>query len=161
MRAEFRDEAFLPIDDISVSAVLSHEDGNSLTINMLPSAGDPGVFTAEAPLDASGSWFFEALAERDGEPLHVARASVYSESGQAEHFNIRRNTALLQRLSEATGGQYFDAGNLDGLADLLRYSAAGITEQILRPVWHAPAIFMLLLLLKFGEWLLRRRWRTI
>jgi uncharacterized membrane protein len=161
LRAEFRDDSFLPLDDISVSAVVSHEDGGALTIDMLPSAEDAGVFSADTPLDQSGSWYFEAIAERGGEALHVARASVYSESGQAEHFNIRRNAALLQRLAEATGGQYFDAGNLEGMTDLLRYSAAGITEQVLRPVWNAPAIFLLLLLLKFSEWLLRRRWRTI
>ncbi len=161
LRAEFRDESFLPLDNIGVSVVLSHEDGDSLTIDMLPSAEEAGVYTADAPLDQSGSWYFEAIAERDGEAVHVARASVYSESGQAEHFNIRRNAALLQRLSEATGGRYFDAGNLDGMTDLLRYSAAGITEQILRPIWNAPAIFLGLLLLKLGEWLLRRRWRTI
>lgn len=161
LRAEFRDEAFLPLDAINVTAVVSHEDGHSLNIDMLPSAEDPGVFTTDAPLDASGSWYFEAIAEREGEALYVARASVYSESGQAEHFNIRQNPALLRRLAEATGGQYFQAGNLEGLPDLLRYSAAGITEQVLRPIWHAPAIFLLLLMLKFGEWLLRRRWRTI
>jgi hypothetical protein len=113
------------------------------------------------PLRTSGSWYFEAIAERDGEPVHVARTSAYSESGQAEYFNIRRDAALLRRLSDATGGQYFDAGNLDGLDDLLRYSNAGITERILRPVWDAPAVFLLLLLIKLGEWLLRRRWRTI
>ena len=161
LRAEFRDRAFQPLDNISASAVVSHEDGSELTVDLLPSAEDPGVFAADVPLDRSGSWFFEAIAERDGEALHVARASVYSESGQAEHFNIRRNAALLQRLSEATGGQYFDAGNLEGLADLLRYSSAGITEQVLRPIGFAPAIFALLLMLKIGEWLLRRRWRTI
>ncbi|MDJ0813973.1 MAG: hypothetical protein QNJ23_09595 [Woeseiaceae bacterium] len=161
LRAEFRDDAFLPIDNIGVSAVVSHEDGSTFTVDMLPDPADAGVFTADAALDTSGSWYFEAIAERGGEALHVARASVYSESEQAEHFNLRRNAALLQRVSEATGGRYFDAGNLDGLADLLRYSSAGITEQILRPVWNAPAVFLLLLSLKFGEWLLRRRWRTI
>ena len=54
-----------------------------------------------------------------------------------------------------------DRSTLDGIADLLRYSSAGITEQILRPVWNAPAVFLVLLVLKLGEWLLRRRWRTI
>lgn len=161
LRAEFRDDAFVPLDGIRVAAIVSHEDGESLTVDMLPSASDTGVFTANAPLDRSGSWYFEAIAERGGEPVHVARASVYSESGQAEHFNLRRNAALLQRLAEETGGRYFDAGNLEGMDDLLRYSAAGITEQVFRPVWSAPAVFLLLLLLKFGEWLLRRRWRTI
>jgi hypothetical protein len=67
----------------------------------------------------------------------------------------------LRNLSEATGGQFFAAGNLAALPDLLRYSSSGITEQQYRPVWDAPAVFLLLLLLKAGEWLLRRRWSTI
>ena len=161
LRAEFRNEAFLPLDNIGVSAVVSHEDGSAYTVDMLPDPADAGVFTADAALDKSGSWYFEAIAERDGEAVHVARASVYSESEQAEHFNLRRNSALLQRIAAATGGSYFEAGDLGNIADLLRYSSAGITEQILRPVWNAPAIFLLLLLMKLAEWLLRRRWRTI
>jgi uncharacterized membrane protein len=157
LRAEFRDESFLPVDDIAVKAVVAHEDGSSHTVDMLPSPDTAGVFAAEAALEKSGNWYFEAIAERDGDAVHVARASLYSEAGQAEHFNIRRNTALLRRIAESTGGQYFAAGSLDGLSERLRYSAAGVTEKILRPIWDAPAVFLLLLLLKFSEWLLRRR----
>jgi hypothetical protein len=47
------------------------------------------------------------------------------------------------------------------LPEAIRYSAAGITEHEIRPLWDAPAIFLLLLLLKAFEWLLRRRWRKI
>lgn len=161
VRAEFRDDAFRPVDDINVSAVVSHEDGESFTVDLPASPDTAGVFAADVPLGASGSWYFEAIAERNGEVAHVARASAYSESGQAEYFNLRRNAALLRRLSDATGGRYFEPGDMNELPDLLRYSNAGITEQILRPVWDAPIVFLLLLALKFGEWSLRRRWRTI
>jgi uncharacterized membrane protein len=161
LRAEFRDDAFRPVDGIRVSAVVSHEDGDSYTLDLLPSQDDAAVHVADAPLSETGTWYVEAIAERDGEAIHVARTSVYSESEQAEYFNIRRNSALLRRLSDATGGQYFEPGDLGALPDLLRYSNAGITEQILRPVWDAPALFLLLFVIKFGEWLLRRRWRTI
>ena len=161
LRAEFRDNAFRPVDGIGVSAVASHEDGESFALELLPSPDDAGVFIGDVPLNASGTWYFEAIAERDGEATHVVRTSAYSEADRAEHFDIRRNSALLRRLSDATGGRYFEAGNLDGLTELLRYSNAGITEQILRPVWDAPAWFLLLLAIKFTEWFLRRRWRTI
>ena len=86
---------------------------------------------------------------------------MHYESGQAEHFNIRRNSTLLRNLSEATGGQYLESGDLDALPDLLRYGSSGITEQKYRSIWDAPAAFILLFLLKAGEWLLRRRWSTI
>jgi uncharacterized membrane protein len=161
LRAEFRDDAFRPVEGVRVSAVVSHEDGDSYSLDLLPSLDDAAVHVASAPLSETGTWYVEAIAERDGEAIHVARTSVYSESEQAEHFNIRRDSAQLVRLSDATGGQYFEPANLGALPDLLRYSNAGITEQILRPVWDAPALFLLLFMVKFSEWLLRRRWRTI
>ena len=149
LRAEFRDAAFV-----------AHESGESLALPM--QAGDaPGVYTADFVPPESGTWYFEALAERDGEAVSLSRSSILYESGQAEHFNFRANPGLLQRLAEATGGHYYRAGELAGLADQLRYSSSGITETDYRSIWDAPAVFVLLLLLKAGEWLLRRRWKSI
>jgi uncharacterized membrane protein len=161
LRAEFRDDAFRPLEGIGATVVASHESGASWSVALQASAAEEGVFTGEFVPDRSGSWYFEAVAESEGEPVAVSRAGVHYESGQAEHFNIRSNPTLLRNLSEATGGQFFAAGNLAALPDLLRYSSSGITEQQYRPVWDAPAVFLLLLLLKAGEWLLRRRWSTI
>ena len=161
LRAEFRDDAFRPVDDIGVTAIVTHQDGDSWSIDLVPSLDEPGVFQAAVSPTASGNWYFEAVAERNGEPIEVARTSIHYESGQAEYFNFRRNSRALQRLSEATGGRYLEPGDLDALPDLLRYSSSGITETVYRPIWDAPAVFLLLLLLKVGEWLLRRRWSTI
>ena len=161
LRAEFRDDAFAPMDDIGVRLVASHESGEALTIAMLPDTAEAGVFAGELLPPGSGTWYFEAVAERNGEPVAVARTSLLHESGAAEHFGIRRDTGTLERLAAATGGRYFEAGALDGIHDLLRYSNSGITETEYRPIWNAPAVFLLLLLLKAGEWLLRRRWSSI
>ena len=74
---------------------------------------------------------------------------------------MRRNSALLKRLAEASGGRYLEAKDLAALPDLFRYESAGVTEAVIRPLWDAPALFLLLLLLKTVEWLLRRRWSSI
>jgi len=161
LRSEFRDDAFRPVDDIAVTAVVTHQDGDSWEVELAPSVDEPGVFQANITPTASGTWYFEAVAERNGEPIDVARASIHYESGQAEYFNFRRDSRALQRLSEATGGRYLELDELDALPDLLRYSSSGITETDYRPIWDAPAVFLLLLLLKGGEWMLRRRWSTI
>jgi len=161
LRAEFRDDAFRPVDDIGVTAIVTHQDGDSWSIELAPSVDEPGVFHADVSPTASGNWYFEAIAERNGEPIEVARTSIHYESGQAEYFDFRRDSRALQRLSEATGGRYLEPGELDALPDLLRYSSSGITETNNRAIWDAPAVFLLLLLLKGGEWLLRRRWSTI
>lgn len=161
LRAEFRDEQFSPLDDVGVSAVIAREDGDSWTVRLDPSAEDAGVYTAAFDPNESGIYFVEAVAERDDEPLQTARASLAYEAGQAEHFGIRADAALLERLSAATGGRHLAADEIDQLPELLRYSAAGITEIESRRIWDMPALFGLLLLLKGGEWLLRRRWGTI
>jgi uncharacterized membrane protein len=161
LRSEFRDDAFRPVDDIGVTAVVTHQDGDSWEVELTPSVDEPGVFQANITPTASGTWYFEAVAERNGEPIDVARASIHYESGQAEYFNFRRDSRALQRLSEATGGRYLEPDELNALPDLLRYSSSGITETDYRPIWDAPAVFLLLLLLKGGEWMLRRRWSTI
>jgi len=161
LRSEFRDDAFRPVDDIGVTVVVTHQDGDSWSIDLVPSVDEPGVFLADISPTASGTWYFEAVAERNGEPIDVARTSIHYESGQAEYFNFRRDSRALRRLSEATGGRYLEPDELDALPDLLRYSSSGITEMDYRPIWDAPAVFLLLLLLKGGEWMLRRRWSTI
>lgn len=160
LRAEFRDEAFRPVDDIGVTTIASHENGESFSVLMQP-GDEPGVFSGEIEPTISGTWFFEAVAERNGEPVAVSRSSILHDSGQSEFYGFRKNPGLLQRLSEATGGRYFETDDLSALPDLLRYSSSGITETEYRSVWDAPIVFLLLLMLKAGEWLLRRRWSSI
>jgi uncharacterized membrane protein len=160
LRAEFRDDAFRPVDDIGVTTIASHENGESFSVLMQP-GDEPGVFSGEIEPTISGTWFFEAVAERNGEPVAVSRSSILHDSGQSEFYGFRKNPGLLQRLSEATGGRYFETDDLSALPDLLRYSSSGITETEYRSVWDAPIVFLLLLMLKAGEWLLRRRWSSI
>ncbi len=161
LRAEFRDEAFQPMNDVGVTLIASHDNGESVTLSMQPDEREAGVFGARLLPAESGTWYFEAVAERDGEPVAVARSSMLHESGQSEHFGFRSNPDLLRRISEATGGGYFTPENLAALPDMLRYSSSGITETEYRRIWDAPAFFLLLLLLKSGEWLLRRRWSSV
>ncbi len=161
LRAEFRDEAFVPQTDIVVSAVVASESGQSYTVNLEPSAAEAGVFLGQVDPGVSGSYFAEAVAARDDEPVATARSSLSYETGQTEQFGIRADPGLLGRLSAATGGEALDEDSLGNLPDLLRFSTAGITEIETRAIWDAPAFFLLLLLLKAGEWLLRRRWGSI
>ena len=161
LRAEFKEEDFAPMDNIGVTAIISHEDGSTMNVSLEPSIEEPGVYQSSFQPDASGTWYVEAVAERDDAPVSTARTSLYHELGQAEHFNIRSNPNLLQRVADATGGRSLAAEDIAAIGDLLRYSSSGITEQEYRPVWNALAIFLVLLALKAGEWLLRRRWSTI
>jgi hypothetical protein len=93
-------------------------------------------------------------------PVSSIRSAIRYEQNQ-EAFAIRQNRGLLENLAAITGGQYWQAQDWNELPEAISYSTAGITEQDVRYLWDAPIIFILLILLKTTEWLLRRRWRTI
>ena len=161
LSAEFRDVDFSPINDIQVIASVTGADGISEEIVLNPDAGTAGAYNANFDPQSSGLFYVETIAAREGEPLATARTSFIYAAGAAEHASLRRNTALLQRLAELSGGRYMEADNVAELATLVRQSRAGITEIERRPLWDAPFVFLLLLLLKTIEWLLRRRWSSI
>ena len=59
-------------------------------------------------------------------------------------------------LRSDTGGRYWRLDDLGGLPEAMRYSNAGMVERQTLDLWNLPTRFLLLLLLKAGEWLLRR-----
>jgi hypothetical protein len=81
--------------------------------------------------------------------------------GIVENFGTAQNRPLLQRIADSTGGRYWQLNQLDELPEAMRYSKAGIVERQTLDLWNLPALFLLLLLLKGGEWLLRLRWKTL
>jgi len=51
-----------------------------------------------------------------------------------------------------------DAAELAGLPEAVSFSEAGTVERQVLDLWNIPLVFLMLLLLKAGEWLLRLQW---
>ena len=100
----------------------------------------------------------QAAATAEPEELGRAQFAVRRENGVAEHFHLAQNRALLERVAAATGGRYFSLADLGGLPEAIRFSQAGVLERELLDLWNMPINFLVLLLLKAGEWLVRLRW---
>ena len=160
VRAQVRDPDAEENQGLAVSAVVSSEYGPAMTLELLPSSNQPGVYEASFnPVD-TGLFSIEAISRVGNTPVSSVRSAIRYEQNQ-EAFAIRQNRDLLENLAAVTGGQYWQAQDWDELPEAISYSTAGITEQDIRYLWDAPIIFILLILLKAAEWLLRRRWRTI
>jgi uncharacterized membrane protein len=165
LRADLRDARFRPISDAAVAATLTSPK-ESATVTLQPLAEQPGIYTAEYRPAHSGSFVIDASARAAGPPatpamVATARTSLEYERGAAEYFSLRQNRALLQRLSAATGGRYWRADQLAGLPEAINASPSGVVLQRVLPLWDAPLLFLLLIALKCGEWLLRRRWSVV
>jgi len=160
VRAQVRDPDAEENQGLAVSAVVSSEYGPAMTLELLPSSNQPGVYEASFNPADTGLFSIEAISRVGNTPVSSVRSAIRYEQNQ-EAFAIRQNRDLLENLAAVTGGQYWQAQDWDELPEAISYSTAGITEQDIRYLWDAPIIFILLILLKAAEWLLRRRWRTI
>lgn len=160
VRAELRDPEDEAWQNLAITAVVSSDSGELLNLELLPSVGQAGVFEARFPPASSGLYNVEALTRKDGELIDAIRTATRFEQGQ-ESFGIRQNRALLERVSEISGGKYWTPSQFGELSEAISYSTAGITERQLSYLWDAPFFFILLILLKACEWLLRRWWRVI
>jgi hypothetical protein len=47
------------------------------------------------------------------------------------------------------------------LASEISYSEAGITTRETKDIWDMPIVFLLALMLRSMEWLLRRKWGVV
>ena len=160
IRADLRDAAFMPIADATVTATASSPQEIS-TFALQPVADQPGIYAAEYRPAHSGSFVIEVSGMRAGKPVGTARTSLQYERGEAEYFSLRQNRALLQQLSAATGARYWRPNQLGGLPDAISASASGVVLQQVLRLWDVPLLFLLLLALKCGEWLLRRHWSAV
>ena len=158
LRAEVRDGEFQPAENASVNLRVDTGVGAPVTLPMTAVAGRPGQYEATYDAQDTGVYRFEASAEIDGESVGQSRVAVRREDGVAEHFQIQQNRPLLERLAAATGGRYFSLATAGALPEAVQFSDAGIVERQVLDLWNMPIVFLLLLLLKAGEWLLRLRW---
>jgi uncharacterized membrane protein len=158
LRAEIKDPEFAPAvgADVTLSARHSTDPATELTMKAVP--GEPGVYEASFDAEQPGVYRFEAKATLDSEDLGTAQMAVRRADGVTEHFGIRQNRPLLERLAAATGGRYFTADQAASIPEAIRYSEAGLVDRHILDLWNMPFNFLLLLLLKGGEWLLRLRW---
>jgi hypothetical protein len=128
---------------------------------MQPTPNTPGVFQADFTADQPGSYVAEFTAQRTGQELGRDTVTFQRLDGVAENFHTEQNRELLEQLASQTGGKYWRPDELSKLPSEIPYSAAGITMRETKALWDMPIIFLLVILLRFSEWFLRRKWGIV
>lgn len=164
--AEVRDQQYNPATDAKVEAHVLGPSGVTALVEMSPVADSPGQFQAAWSADKSGAYVAEVIAQRPdatGKVKELGRdvLTLQRMDGVAENFHTEQNRDLLERLASQTGGQYWKPGDLGKLASAIPFSEAGVTIRETKDLWDLPLVFMILLLLRFSEWWLRRTWGIV
>ena len=159
--ADVRDKNYLPAADAHVQAHVLGPGGSAAEVEMTPDPNTPGTFHAEWTADQPGSYLTEVTATRANEELGRDVLTFARMDGVAENFHTEQNRELLEKLSEQTGGKYWKPQDLSRLPGEISYSEAGITVRDTKELWNMPVVFLVILLLRFSEWLLRRKWGVV
>ncbi len=161
LRAEVRDKTYLPAGDAEVEARIIGPDGSAQDVAMRPEPLTQGIYAATWNAPEAGSYIAEVTAKRGAEQMGKDVLTFRREDGVAENFHREQNRELLEKLAEQTGGRYYNPADAKRLPEEISYSEAGITSREMKQLWNMPAVFLLILMLKSAEWLLRRKWGVV
>jgi uncharacterized membrane protein len=165
--AEVRDQQYNPAPDAKVEAHILGPSGVSALVEMAPVPDSPGQFQAAWSAPKTGAYLTEVTAQRadpaTGTVKELGRDVLTFQrmDGVAENFHTEQNRDLLERLATQTGGQYWKPTDLGKLAGAIPFSEAGMTIRETKDLWNLPLVFLVLLLLRFSEWWLRRKWGIV
>jgi hypothetical protein len=164
LMAEVRDRQFQPAGEAHVAAHIVGPEGVNALVDLTPSQDTPGLYTMDWTAEKPGTYLAEVTAESAGDqPQELGRdvLTFQREDGVAENFHTEQNRPLLEQLASATGGRSWNPSELKNLPRDISYSEAGISVRTTRELWNMPIVFLLLLGLPTGEWLLRRKWGVL
>jgi uncharacterized membrane protein len=161
LRAEVRDNTYLPTSDAQIQARIVGPDGGAQTVDLHPDSLEQGVYSADWDAGLAGSYVAEVTATRGQQELGRDVITFRREDGVAENFHLEQNRDLLEKLSSQTGGKYYRPNEVSRLGEDISYSDAGITVRETRDLWDMPIVFFVVLLLCCTEWVLRRRWGVV
>jgi uncharacterized membrane protein len=165
--AEVRDPRYNPAADAKVEAHILGPSGVSALLEMTPVPDNPGQFQAAWSAPKTGAYLIEVTAQRydssTGKVQELGRDVLTFQrmDGVAENFHTEQNRDLLEHLASQTGGQYWKPADLAKLPGAIPFSEAGVTMRETKDLWDLPLVFLVLLLLRFSEWWLRRKWGIV
>ena len=151
-----------PVNDASVTARVTDPFGNVEDVSLDWILSREGVYQGRYVPSAKGDYAVEVSAAfGENEPLK-GTTSFSVGIPFAEFNKIGQRARLLQELSAASGGAYFDeAGAVEGLPKAFRQALRRTREASVtvenRDLWDMPVIFGVLVVALAFEWWLRRR----
>jgi uncharacterized membrane protein len=161
LRVNVRDKNFDTVSGAIVSASIARPDGGSDTVELKPDPLEPGTYTGEYTADKPGTYVAMTTAKQDKTDLGQDAVAFRREDGVAENFGAAQNKDLLEKLSSDTGGNYYTPANARKLTGEVAVSEAGINAHDNLDLWDMPILFLLVILIRGGEWLLRRKWGVV
>ena len=155
IEASVRDKQYVEMNGATVLAQVARPGGAtspcrcSGRVNV--TAQYRGTFVTSEP----GAYKCRSTRRGPRRPLAAAGLTC-GRGGGREFFDPTMHAPPLQRIAEETGGRFYNADNVTGLAEDVRYAGRGVTSIEERELWNMPIILIMLMGLVCAEWGYRR-----
>jgi hypothetical protein len=156
LRVRFLDDRLAPQADDGVAIVVEREAGERRSVTLRRNATERGVFEGTAGQLADGKYrAWIAAPTLTGQPP-AKEFNIVAPPGELAR--TRMDTAELTAAAKTSLGKFYRVHEADQLLDdLPRGRQVRIESLPPRPIWNAPLLAGLFVLLIAGEWLLRKR----
>ncbi|MEO6080099.1 MAG: hypothetical protein ABIQ86_10015 [Steroidobacteraceae bacterium] len=161
LEAEVLDDSYRAVPDAKLEVRATSESGAEVPATIVPSGSNDGRYDVAVDARATGLYRVELTAMAGKKELGRATTHLRRADGVLEQFSAWQHRPMLERIAHDSGGRYWTLDDLDGLPEAIRYSRAGMVERQTLDLWNIPLAFLLLAMLKSGEWLLRRYWSRL
>ena len=157
VRAQVHNESYLAVNGAAVSASVLGPSGEPVDVPLEWMVDKDGEYRGSFPASDPGLYRVRVSA-RVGDSVIVGGDDyVVAHDIQQEMFGAAQRPALLERVARETGGRYYTPETAEALARDIVYTSSGTTVIEQLELWDAPVLFIALLGLIAGEWLMRRR----
>ncbi|MCU0453491.1 MAG: VWA domain-containing protein [Bacteroidetes bacterium] len=156
--AQVYDESLQPVSDADIEVTARGSDG---VVSTILSPLGSGQYVGSLPSLAPGDYVTTAVVRAGGAVLGEDRGRFSVGGINVEFVETSLNRTLLEGLAARTGGAYFPAGDLSGLAERVRAAPAFRETELVRrsdlDLWSHPWTLVIVVLLLSLEWFFRKR----
>lgn len=163
LTARFENPADMDTGLDALHGELEGADGVPQSLTLTPRTGEPGVFETSFTVEKPGPHFIRVWSG-DADLRTVARAATLPLRVELPNVEWDRpgvDLATLGQLAGATGGAVVDLADWRQAPASLKIGQVAQTLEDRQEIWHAPLIFIVIVLALIGEWLLRKKFRMV
>jgi len=142
-----------PVRNAVINAQLVDVRNNSLPFLI---QWDGFQYRGLVPMQAEGDYKIEAVASIGGNPIGSYQQKVTALESSIESQSLRLNVEALRSIAQKTGGKYYPSDRLDTIADSVPFNKVKLDRVHELKLWRWKGIFIILILLFFTEWTIRR-----
>ncbi len=157
IQAEVSDSSYLGINGAEVIATITDPTGAETTVPLEWSVEEDGEYRGTFVPDQLGGYDIRVSAAYGGSDIGTSHTGIRSVDLPTEFFGAERNTGLLRRIAEETGGRFYTRSTLGGIVQDVEFTDSGRTVTETFELWDMPIALLLLLTLLAAEWGVRRR----